>query len=314
MIGRVFAIAMNTYREAVRARVLFGLLGAALVITLYSLVIASMSLRDEMRVVADIGSASVSLFAVLVAIVLGATSLYGEVELKTVFPILTRQLRRHEYLVGKYLGIVAVVVAFVAIDGATVLGIIAVQSGQDVTLTLEVAFVVVVVLAVGLWRAPRSRVFVVFPWALLAFVAMALVAGGAGGERRLVVASSLLTVAEIAIVAAIATLFSSFSSPFLTTIFTLMVFAIGRSTDTLANLPARSFGPALGPVLRAGGRVLSKILPNLYLYVPPRSVLLGEVPGTPIVSYVVMAWATAVFYAVVLLAVSAIVFRRRDFQ
>ena len=56
MLGRVLAIAMNTYREAVRARVLFGLLAAALAASAYSLVIASMSIRDEMRVVADIGS------------------------------------------------------------------------------------------------------------------------------------------------------------------------------------------------------------------------------------------------------------------
>src|SRR5512147_2304700 len=107
MFGRVLAIAMNTYREAVRARVLFGLLAAALAASAYSLVIASMSIKQQMRIVADIGSASISAFAVLVAIILGATSLYRELELKTVFPILTRQLRRHEYLIGKYFGIVA---------------------------------------------------------------------------------------------------------------------------------------------------------------------------------------------------------------
>ena len=43
MLGRVFAIAMNTYREAVRARVLFGLLAAALAVSAYSIVIASMA-------------------------------------------------------------------------------------------------------------------------------------------------------------------------------------------------------------------------------------------------------------------------------
>src|ERR1700761_5301701 len=128
MFGRVFAIAMNTYREAVRARVLFGLLAAALAVTAYSLVIASMSIRDEQRIIADLGSGGISLFSILVAIILGATSLYRELELKTVFPILTRRLQRHEYIVGKYLGILAVLVAFVAIDGASVLGILAVQS------------------------------------------------------------------------------------------------------------------------------------------------------------------------------------------
>ena len=104
MFGRVSAIAMNTYREAVRARVLFGLLALALATSAYSLVIAAMSLRQEMRIVADIGAASMSFYAVVVSVILGATSLYRELELKTIFPILTRRLRRHEYVVGKYLG------------------------------------------------------------------------------------------------------------------------------------------------------------------------------------------------------------------
>src|SRR4029079_1041610 len=101
-----------------------------------------------------------------------------------------------------------------------------------------------------------------------------VVASKAGGERQVVVVSGILTVAEIAIVTAIAMLFSSFSSPFLTAIFTLMVFLIGRSADTLGNLPARVFGDGV----HTAGLVLSKVFPNLNIYVPPRPVLLGQVP------------------------------------
>ncbi|MBX3211801.1 MAG: hypothetical protein KF850_07190 [Labilithrix sp.] len=310
MLGRVLAIAMNTYREAVRARVLFGLMAAALAASAYSLVIASMSVRQEMRIVADIGSASISAFAVLVAIILGATSLYRELELKTVFPILTRKLRRHEYILGKYFGILAVLLAFVAIDGAAVLGIIALQSSVHVSVTLGVIGSLLVVLGVGLWRAKLSRVFLILPWALFAFGAMAVVSHGAGPERQIVLVSALLTMAEVAIVTAIAMLFSSFSSPFLTAIFTVMVFLIGRSADTLGNLPARVFGDTV----RSIGIVLSKVFPNLFIYVPARPVLLGQVPSIALPSYVLGALGTAVLYAVALLAVSALVFRRRDFQ
>src|SRR5262249_13195470 len=113
MLMRVAAVALNTYREAVRARVLYGLLALALATSAYSLVVATLSLHQEARVVADVGAAAASLYAVLVAIVLGATSLHRELELKTVFPILTRQLRRHEYLVGKYLGMLVTLAVFV---------------------------------------------------------------------------------------------------------------------------------------------------------------------------------------------------------
>ena len=310
MLGRVFAIAMNTYREAVRARVLFGLLALALATSAYSLVVAAMSVRLPMRIVADLGSSSISLYAVLVAIVLGATSLYRELELKTVFPILTRRLRRHEYLLGKYLGIVATLIAFVGIDGATVLGILAVQSKQHVSATVASACAMLAVLAFLLWRAKHARVFVVLPWSVVTFVLMALLAAGAGGERQIVIVSAALTVAEVAIVTAVAMLFSSFSSPFLTAIFTAMVFMVGRSADTLGNLPERLFGS----VVRQVGIVLSKIVPNLDVYVPARPLLLGQVPDVALTSYMARAWANAIFFAAVLLAVSALIFRRRDFQ
>lgn len=309
MFGRVSAIAMNTYREAVRARVLFGLLALALATTVYSLVVAAMSVRQEMRIVADIGAASISLYAVLVSIVLGATSLHRELELKTVFPILTRRLRRHEYVIGKFFGIFATLLVFVAIDGATVLGILALQTKEDTSLVVAVQVALVAVLGIALWRAKLTRAFVLLPWSLVAFVAMALLASGAGGERQIVLLSALLTLAEVAIVTAMALLFSSFSSPFLTAIFTMMLFLIGRSADTLGNLPERVFG-----WFRQVGIVLAKVVPNLHVYVPARPLLLGQVPEIGVWGYVGRASANAVLYTVVLLALSAVIFRRRDFQ
>jgi Cu-processing system permease protein len=310
MIGRTLAIAMNTYREAVRARVLLGLLAFAIGASLYSLVIASMSVRQETRIVADLGSASISLLSVLTAIILGATSLYRELELKTVFPILTRRLRRHEYVIGKFLGIVATLIAFVAVDGAVVFTIMAVQAKEHVPLTIGVASVLCAVLAVLLVRAKHTRVFVILPWSIAAFAAAFLLAHAAGAERQVVLVSAALTVAEVVVVTALAMLFSSFSSPFLTAIFTVMIFLIGRSTDTLGNLPARMFGEGG----RAAGMILARIFPNLFLYVPARPVLLGQVPGLSLPLYVATAWGNALLYAAVLLVASGVVFRRRDFQ
>jgi ABC-type transport system involved in multi-copper enzyme maturation permease subunit len=269
-----------------------------------------MSDRSAARIVADLGSASISVWSVLTAIILGATSLYRELELKTVFPILTRRLRRHEYVVGKYLGIVATLVVFVAIDGAVVLGVLAVQAKDAAGTTLGFGGALLAALGVLLWRAKHTRVFVLLPWSLAAFATMALVAAAAEPERQVLIVSCVLTIAEIAIVAAIAMLFSSFSSPFLTAIFTVMVFLIGRSADTLGNLPERVFGSTM----RSVGMVLARIFPNLFLYVPARPVLLGQVPGVSLPTYVATAWGTAVLYAAVLLIASAVVFRRRDFQ
>ena len=310
MLPRIAAIALNAYRESVRARVLHGLLGLALATCAYSLVVATLSLHQEARVVADVGAASISLYAVLVAIVLGATSLHREVELKTVFPILTRRLRRHEYLVGKYVGLVVTVAVFVAIDAAAVLAILALESGQKAWQVAVTVGLLCAILVVTLVRARYARVFVLIPWSFALLGAMVLLSAPAGGERQLVLASAALTVSEVAIVLATATLFASFSSPFLTALFTLGVFVVGRSADTLANLPARVFG-AWAHVL---GRGLARIFPNLHLYVPPRPLLLGAVAGVPVWGFVASAAAHAFFYAAILLTVAALIFRKRDFQ
>jgi hypothetical protein len=308
-IARVAVIALNTYREAVRARVLYGLLAVALATAAYSLVVATLSLHQETRVVADIGAASISLYAVLVAIVLASTSLHRELELKTIFPILTRRLRRHEYLVGKYLGTLATLSAFVAIDGATVLAILALEAGAETAVVAATAAGFGAALAILLVRAKYSRAFVLMPWSYALFAAMALVAAPAGGERQLVLASAALTLAEVAIVAAIATFFASFSSPFLTAIFTLGLFLVGRSADTLANLPERVFGAFPHDL----GRALARIVPNLQAYAAPRAILLGEVSDAPTWRFVGAAAMNALFYATLLLTISALVFRKRDF-
>src|SRR5580698_2246655 len=130
MLTRIVAIALNTYREAVRARLLLGVLALGLAMCLYSVVAAAQSLHQELRVVANVGGAALSLCGVVAAIVLGSTSLYRELELKTIFPILSRPIRRWEYLVGKYLGTVLTVVVFVALDAAAILAFLGLEAGQ----------------------------------------------------------------------------------------------------------------------------------------------------------------------------------------
>jgi len=310
MLARIAAVAMNAYREAVRARVLYGLLAIALAACGYSVIVASLSLDQQARVVSDVGSASISLCAVLVAIVLGATALYRELELKTIFPILARPIHRHEYLVGKYFGILLTLFVFVAIDGAVVLGILALETDASLGAVLGTALGLAALLGVLLFRFKRARVTVVVPWSIVAFVSMAALASSAGSNRQLVIASSLLTLSEVAIVTAVATLFSSFSSPFLTAVFTLSVFLIGRSADTLAHLPARQ----VGGVVKAAAGALARVVPNLQVYVPARPILLGDVPEISTWMLVGKGALQAGAYSVVMLALAALIFRRRDFS
>jgi Cu-processing system permease protein len=309
MLARIGALASNTYREAVRARVLYGLLAAALAAAAYSVVVATLSLNEALRTIADVGTASISLFSVIVAIVLGATSLHRELELKTLFPILTRRLRRWEFVVGKFLGLWATLAVFVAIDGGAVLAMLAVQAKAALSVVGGALAAVALLFVGAMVRGRGQRVFWLMPWALVFFGTMAFVAAPAGAERQLVIASCLLTLGEVAIVGALALLFSAFSSPFLTAIFTLGMWMVGRSCETLANLPERYFGPEL----KAFGAALARVTPNLQLYVPPRLVLLGAVPDLAPWPFVARAEGLALAYATVILLVSIAIVRNRDF-
>jgi hypothetical protein len=310
MIARVIAIALNTYREAVRARLLLGLFAIALATCGYSLIVASLSLHNELRVVADLGAASLSLYGVVVAIVLGSTGLHRELEYKTIFPILSRPIRRWEYVVGKYIGTLLTVFVFVAIDAAVLFALLALEGGQAPWKVGGMVLLAMAALAGIALRARHTRVYVPIPWAVAFAVLAWLVAAPASLDRQLVTASAILALGEVAIVAAVATFFSSFSSPFLTATFTAMIFVIGRSADTLAHLPRKLFGHTIVAV----GRTMARVLPNLHAYVPPRSLLLGEVANAPVWSYVTTATLHAAFYATALLVGGALAFNRRDFS
>src|SRR5271170_1157913 len=138
MLDRVVAIALNTYRESLRARILLGLAGVSFAVAFYSIVVGSYTLRNASRVVSDLGAASISIFSIAVAIVIGATSLHRELEQKTIFPILARPIRRGEYLIGKYLGTMLTIAVFVMADAALVLLLCAVLAGRSPNLVIGV--------------------------------------------------------------------------------------------------------------------------------------------------------------------------------
>lgn len=309
MLTRIQVIALNTYREAVRARVLHGLFALAIATAGYALVVGAFALNASLRVVSDLGAASISIYGIVVAVVLGATSLYRELELKTIFPILARPIRRSEYLVGKFLGTVLTLAVFIAANSGTLLLALGIESGRPAAGPLGIALGATLVAGVLAFRRPRARTYLPIPWALLILIAGAYFAGSAPDDRRVVLGSALLTLSEVALVTAIATLFSSFSSPFLSAVFTFGLFVVGRSADTLARLPARVFGSGLASL----GALLAKLVPNLMLYVPPRPLLTGEASGPSLGGYLGMAALHSFAWSVLLLACASLLFRRRDF-
>jgi len=309
MFGRVSAIALNTYRESVRARILLGLAGVALAVSIYSLIVGAYTLKNAPRVVSDLGSASISIFSLAVAVIIGATSLHRELEQKTLFPILARPIRRGEYLIGKYLGTLLTIAVFIMADAGVVLMLSAGLAGRSVGLILGSVLGWLAVCGVVAWRVPIMRTYGPIPWAV-GMLALGLVLSRvAADERQVVVVSCVLTLLEIGIVTALVTLFASFSTPFLSAVLAVGVFIVGRNADALARLPIKTFGQGTHDFFA----VIAKLFPNLQVYVPPRPLLLGEVASVNLSTYLGMASLMSMGWSLGLLAVAVVVFNERDF-
>jgi Cu-processing system permease protein len=308
MLARVSVVMLNTYREAVRAKVLHGLFALSLATAGYCIVVGQFASAAAARVLSNLGSASMALYGVFVAIVLSATALHREIELKTLFPILARPISRSEYVLGKYLGTLATLALFVMGNAAVFLSALAATGDTPLWQpSLAALLSVGVALLLG-WRAPAMRSFAPVVAALLLLVASAALASQFPDDRRVLLGAGLLTICEVAVVSGVALLFSAFSSPFLTAVFTFGVFIVGRSASTLAVLPARVFGQAIHDAAAA----LSRVVPNLMLYVPERALLTGESVGVTPVGYLGLACVHTLGWAAVLIGAACWLFRQRD--
>jgi Cu-processing system permease protein len=316
-MASILAVAVNTFREAVRDRILYGVLGIATALLLFTLVLAEISLDQQRRIVLDMGLASISLFSVLASVFLGSSLLYKEIERKTLYVILPKPIRRYQFLLGKYCGIALTVFVFVAIQGAVQLCVSSFQAGAALGWIASVVLGAPIVLWLMMWKA-RDRTAVVLPWACLAFGAAATLAATTT-DLRLgpTVAALVLTLNEVLLLTAVALLFSAFSTPFLTALFTTGVWLVGRNADAMVTMKSNAIPAAVKQLLAQ----LVKVWPNFNLFVPSRHALETQVgvaasaassAADGPLAYVANATVYAVVYACVVLAAAAAIFQRRD--
>jgi ABC-type transport system involved in multi-copper enzyme maturation permease subunit len=261
-MNRLFAIALNTFREAIRNKVLYSLLFFALALIASALLLGQISLHEDARITRDVGLGGIALFSVLIAIFVGVNLVYKELERKTVFSLIPKPIHRFEFILGKFAGMV-------------------------LTLAVQVAIMSAVLFCV-------------------------LLAQGAAVDAPVLVAITLLFV-EVVVVTAVAVLFSSFSTPFLSGLFTLGIFVVGRSTPELRELIAKLHSGALKVALSVGLR----IVPDLHLFYVSGALVGGQpvsVHGTYVGwSYVATATAYGLGYGALALVLATALFSRRDF-
>ena len=111
-------IAKNTFKEIVRNRFLYLILFFAFVFILFSLALWALTLGEAEKVIVDFGLGMIEIFGLIWVLFVGSQLLFKEVEWKTIFLILSKPIKRQDFILGKFFGFsgaITLIVVFQAI-------------------------------------------------------------------------------------------------------------------------------------------------------------------------------------------------------
>lgn len=136
------AIAINTFREAVRDKILYSLLAFAVLMILFSVVLGELALGEYSKIVKDFGLASISIFGTLIAVFVGIGLVYKEIEQRTIYTILSKPIHRWQFILGKYAGLALTLAVEVSIMTVALMGLLLVLTGEfQANLLIAIAFI-----------------------------------------------------------------------------------------------------------------------------------------------------------------------------
>lgn len=111
----VIAVAKNTFRETIRDKILYNLVFFALVLIGSSVLLGTLTIGEQARIVNDLGLAAINLVSVIIAIFVGIGLVSREIERRTIYTILARPIARVQFVLGRYIGLAGIVILNVAI-------------------------------------------------------------------------------------------------------------------------------------------------------------------------------------------------------
>jgi ABC-type transport system involved in multi-copper enzyme maturation permease subunit len=263
-LSAIWALALTTFREAMRNKLLYTILAFACVLILSSWAVGQLSLHEEARVARDMGLGGIFFFGVVLSIVGGVTLVYQEIQRKTVYALIPKPIHRAQFIVGKY-------------------------AGLSLTLAVQMGLMSLVLCLALLWQRGAPD----------------------GALARAIV----LLYVEVLVVTAVAVLFSSFSTPLLSGLYTAGITLCGIFIPELRAIIAARLGDA--PALATAARAATAALPDLHLFF-----VSGAEQGGRHVSvhagyvgwgYVAATSTYGIAYAACVLLLASVVFSRRDF-
>ncbi len=274
--GAVSAIALNTFRETVRDRVLYAIVFFALVATLAGLVLGTLSVEQDVRILEDLGLFTITAFGGIIAIFIGTNLVFKEIDRRTIFLIFTKPIKRWEFVTGKFLGLALCILVVCFAMGLFLIAIVCWQTLQTADPSVS-------------WTTTLTNTLIpsLIPRLLTSLVLMYV---------------------ELVLVIALATFFSTFSTPLMSMLFTFGLWICGHMTDSLKALGELSTSPVVKVVTNG----LYNALPDLALLTRIRGEALdgGNFP----IDLVSGIGAYVLLYTVLLLSFATVIAERREFQ
>lgn len=206
-------IALNVFRESVRDKVLYNLVLFAIVLIGASYLIGQLTAGQDVKIIKDLGLAATSLFGLFIAIFVGISLVSKEVDRRSAYPLFAKPIRRAEFVVGKYAGLLLTLLANLAVMTIALYAVLFFLS-RGVPPQVQAT-----------WDAPAL-------------------------DPALLKAMALIYV-NLAVVTAVAVFFSTYSSPMLSAVFTIGVYLAGQFSADLKRFDLVVASPAAAAIAKA---------------------------------------------------------------
>ena len=311
-MGKVWAIAFNTFKEAVRNRILYILLIFAIVLLLFSGVVQDLTVSAQGRVIRSLGLGCINIFGLLIAVFVGIGLVYNELDKKTIYTIISKPIDRWQFILGKYFGLLLTIYINVIIMSLFFYFSLYWQSYTSDEVMAKIyasqppgeTFGPVQHAAYLGWSALRSLAFALKTLFFLT-----------DPVTRYLPIVNLMTCLELAIVTAFVILYSSFSTPTLSALLTIFTFVIGRCNEDIVRytmyLQRKGLTTSAAYVKYHLAQFIAHVAPNLKIYYSDTSYrALSDLP----VSLDPFVVAYAIVYPALFLTLAVLIFRRRNFK
>ncbi len=125
----ILTIAKNTFKETIRDKILYGILCFALLFLISTTMFGSISLGEDVKVIKDFGLAGIYIFSLIIAIFLGTSLIYKELEKRTLYVIFSKPVSEFQFILGKFFGLWFSVILNILFMTAIYIAIVLIKGG-----------------------------------------------------------------------------------------------------------------------------------------------------------------------------------------